>query len=250
MAINKGRVAIVTGAGQGIGHGVALRLADAGARVVLCDMNEETLNATVKEINDKGGEAIGVKGDVGMKEDVDRIVDAAIEKWGTVDILFNNAGINRDALIYKMTEQQFDDVIRINMKSQFLLMQAVCTHMREQGYGRIINISSSACRGNVGQVNYAATKAGINAMTWTAALEFARYGITVNSICPGVIDTPMARSVPEKVWDRWMAVIPCKRLGTPDDIAEAVLFFASESSGYINGQTIWVDGGMQTGLKM
>ncbi len=250
MSINKGRVAIVTGAGQGIGRGVALRLAKAGANVVACDMNPTTLDQLVEDIKADGGNAIGVVGDVGIKADADRIAQAGIEKWGKIDILFNNAGINRDAMIHKMTEQQFDDVIRVNLKGCFLMMQAVYASMREQGYGRIINISSSACRGNVGQVNYSATKAGINAMTWTAALEFARYGITVNSICPGVIDTPMARSVPEKIWDRWMNVIPCKHIGTPDDIAEAVLFFAAEESGYMNGQTIWVDGGMQTGLKM
>lgn len=250
MAINKGRVAIVTGAGQGIGRGVALRLAAAGANVVACDMNQETLNKLIDDITVAGGTAIGVIGDVGKKEDTLKIVQAGIDKWGKIDILFNNAGINRDALIHKMTEQQFDDVIRVDLKGTFLMMQAVYDSMREQGYGRIINISSSACRGNVGQVNYSAAKAAVNAMTATAALEFARYGITVNSICPGVIDTPMAHSVPEKVWDRWMNVIPCKHIGTPDDIAEAVLFFASEDSGYMNGQTIWVDGGMQTGIKM
>ena len=250
MSINKGRVAIITGAAQGIGRGVALRVAQAGAYVVVNDMNGEALQELVDEINAAGNTAIGVVADVGTKEGADLIAKTAIDKWGKIDILFNNAGINRDALLHKMTEKQFDDVIRVNLKGCFLMMQAVYGSMREQGYGRIINVSSSACRGNVGQANYSATKAGINAMTATAALEFARYGITVNSICPGVIDTPMARSVPEKVWDRWMNVIPCKHIGTPDDMAEAVLFFAAEESGYINGQVIWVDGGMQTGIKM
>ncbi len=250
MSINQGRVAIVTGAGQGIGRGVALRLAAAGAYVVAADVNSNQLTGLIGEITAAGGEALGIEGDVGVKADAERIVGAGIDKWGRIDILFNNAGINRDALLHKMTEQQWDDVLRVNLKGCFLMMQAVYPSMRENGFGRIINVSSSACRGNVGQANYSATKAAINALTYTAALEMARYGITVNSICPGVIDTPMARAVPEKIFERWMNVIPAKRIGTPDDMAEAVLFFAGENSGYINGQTIWVDGGMQTGLKM
>jgi len=249
MSINKGRVAIVTGAAQGIGKGLALRLAGAGAYVAVCDVNEAAAGAVTDEILAAGGIAITVCGDVGSKADAERIAQTAIEKWGKVDILVNNAGIIRDAMFYKMTEEQWDAVIRVNLKGPFLMTQAVYSSMRNQKYGRIINISSSSCRGNVGQANYSSTKAGVIALTNVAALEMARYGITANAICPGTIDTPMARSVPKDVFDGWCQAIPAQRIGTPDDMAEAVLFFASEESGFINGQTIWVDGAMQTGLK-
>ncbi len=249
MAIKEGRIAIVTGAAQGIGSGVAKRLAAEGAYVALIDVKEEAVKQVTDEIIAAGGTAMYQVGDVGLKADVDRMVQAVVEKWGTVDILVNNAGINRDAIFYKMTEQQWDDVIRVNLKSMFLMTQACYWPMRNQKYGRIINFSSSACRGNIGQANYAATKAGIIAFTNVIALENAKHGITCNAICPGTIDTPMARSVPESVLQGWIEAQPSGRIGTVDDIAEMVLFFAGENSGYINGQHIWVDGAMQTGLK-
>ncbi len=249
MAIKEGRIAIVTGAAQGIGSGVAKRLAAEGAYVALIDVKEEAVKQVTDEIIAAGGTAMYQVGDVGLKADVDRMVQAVVEKWGTVDILVNNAGINRDAIFYKMTEQQWDDVIRVNLKSMFLMTQACYWPMRNQKYGRIINFSSSACRGNIGQANYAATKAGIIAFTNVIALENAKHGITCNAICPGTIDTPMARSVPESVLQGWIDAQPSGRIGTVDDIAEMVLFFAGENSGYINGQHIWVDGAMQTGLK-
>src|SRR5665648_288752 len=250
ISIKKGRVAIVTGAGQGIGEGVAKKLAEAGAKVVVCDINEEAANAISKEIQDAGFEAIAVVCDVSKKEECEQLVATVMEKWGSVDILVNNAGVNRDSMLYKMSEEQWDTVLRVNLKGPFLMTQAVCQIMRDKGFGRIINMSSSACKGNIGQANYSSTKAGVNALTYTSALELGKYGITVNSICPGVIDTPMARSVPEKIFDRWVAAIPAKRIGKPEDIAVTVIFFASDEASYINGQTIFVDGGMQTGLKM
>ena len=249
MAIKEGRIAIVTGAAQGIGSGVAKRLAAEGAYVALIDVKEEAVKQVTDEIIAAGGTAMYQVGDVGLKADVDRMVQAVVEKWGTVDILVNNAGINRDAIFYKMTEQQWDDVIRVNLKSMFLMTQACYWPMRNQKYGRIINFSYSACRGNIDQANYAATKAGIIAFTNVIALENAKHGITCNAICPGTIDTPMARSVPESVLQGWIEAQPSGRIGTVDDIAEMVLFFAGENSGYINGQHIWVDGAMQTGLK-
>jgi len=250
MTIKKGRVAIVTGAGQGIGKGISLKLAENGARVVVCDINEETVRNVAAEIVANGHEALAVAGDVGSKSDCLSFVQSALQRWGTVDILVNNAGIIRDAFIENMTEEQWDAVLRVNLKGAFLCTQAAMKPMKLQNYGRIINISSSSCKGNIGQANYASAKAGINALTYVAALELARYGITVNSICPGVIDTPMARSVPQKILDRWIATIPTKRIGHPDDMAYMVLAFAAEEAGYLNGQTIFVDGGMQTGLKM
>ena len=249
MSIKEGRVAIVTGAGQGIGEGVAKRLAQAGAYVVVADIKEETSQKVVDEITAAGGTAIAIAGDCGMKADADRIVQTAVDKWGTVDILVNNAGINRDAIFYKMTEQQWDDVIRVNLKSCFLMTQACYWPMRNQKYGRIISMSSSACRGNVGQANYASTKAAIIAFSNTIAMENAKHGITSNVICPGAIDTPMARSVPAETLESWKKSQPTGRLGTVDDIAEMVLYFASEEAGYTTGQHIWVDGAMQTGLK-
>jgi len=249
MSIKAGRVAIVTGAGQGIGEGVAKRLAQAGAYVVVADVNEASANKVVDEITAAGGTAIAVIGDCSYKEGADKIVQTAVDKWGTVDILVNNAGINRDAIMYKMTEQQWDDVIRVNLKSCFLMTQACYWPMRNQKYGRIISMSSSACRGNIGQVNYASTKAAIIAFSNTVAMENAKHGITSNVICPGAIDTPMARSVPQETFDSWAKAQPTGRLGTVDDIAEMVLYFASEEAGYTTGQHIWVDGAMQTGLK-
>ncbi len=248
MAIKEGRVAIVTGAGQGIGEGVAKRLAQAGAYVLVVDIKEETAQKVADEITAAGGVAIAVAGDCGMKADADRIVQTAIDKWGTVDILVNNAGITRDAIFYKMTEQQWDDVMRVNLKSLFLMTQACYWPMRNQKYGRIINMSSSSCRGNVGQANYSASKAGVVAFSNVIALENAKHNITSNAICPGTIDTPMARSVPADVFASWEKRQPTGHIGNPDDIAEAVLFFAGEDSGYISGQVIWVDGAMQTGI--
>ena len=249
MAIKEGRVAIVTGAGQGIGEGVAKRLAQAGAYVVVADIREETAQKVVDEITAAGGIAIAAAGDCGKKEDADRIVQTALDKWGTVDILVNNAGITRDAIFYKMTEQQWDDVMRVNLKRMFLMTQACYWPMRNQKYGRIISLSSSSCRGNVGQANYSAAKAGVIAFSNVIALENAKHGITSNVICPGTIDTPMARAVPPEVFASWEAAQPTGHIGSTDDIAEAVLFFAGEDSGYITGQHIWVDGAMQTGLK-
>jgi len=249
MAIKEGRVAIVTGAAQGIGYGVAKRLAAAGARVALIDIKEEAVKAAVDEIAAAGGTAMCLVGDVGLKADADRMVQTVVDVWGTVDILVNNAGINRDAIFYKMTEQQWDDVIRVNLKSMFLMTQACYWPMRNQKYGRIICMSSSACRGNVGQANYSATKAGVIAFSNVIALENAKHGITCNTICPGTIESPMLHSVPDNVLEDWKKAQPTGHFGTPDDIAEAVLFFASEDSGFISGQHIWVDGAMQTGLK-
>lgn len=250
MTIRKGRVAIVTGAGQGIGKGVSLKLAENGARVVVCDINEKTAKEVADEIISMGHEAVAVAGDVGSKQDCIRFVRTSLERWGTLDILVNNAGIIRDAFIEEMTEDQWDAVLKVNLKGAFLCIQAAIKPMKLQHYGRIISISSSSCKGNLGQANYASAKAGINALTYVAAMELAKYGITANSICPGVIDTPMARSVPQKIFDRWIATIPAKRIGQPDDMAYMVMAFAAEEAGYLNGQTIYVDGGMQTGLRM
>ncbi len=249
MSINKGRVAIVTGAGQGIGAGVAESLAKAGAYVAVCDINQETADVTTKKLLDAGFEAITVTGDVGKKESVEQLVVTVMEKWGHIDILVNNAGINRDAMVWKMAEDQWDLVMRINLKGPFLMTQAVCPIMQERGFGRIINVSSPAWKGNFGQSNYAAAKAGILALTYTHALELGKYGITVNSLCPGYIDTPMSRAVPEPFYQRAMSLVPSGKIGYPYDIGNLVTFYASEEAGYINGQTINVDAGMHTGLK-
>lgn len=248
MAIKAGRVAIVTGAAQGIGEGVAKRLAAEGAKVACIDMKEDAVKKVVDEIIAAGGTAMYQVGDVGMKVDADRMVQAVLDAWGTVDILVNNAGITRDAIFYKMTEQQWDDVMRVNLKSMFLMTQACYWPMRNQKYGRIINLSSSSCRGNRGQANYSASKAGVIAFTNVIAMENAKHHITANAICPGLIDTPMSRAVPPEVREEWIKGQPAGRMGTPDDIAEAVLFFAGEDADFISGQHIWVDGSKQTGI--
>lgn len=249
FTINDGRVAIVTGAGQGIGKGIAKNFAKAGAYVAVVDWNKENAELVTQEILNEGGTAIAISADVGNPADVQRIVDTVMEKWGTVDILVNNAGINRDAIMYKMTEDQFDAVLRVDLKGPFLLMKAVYWTMRNKKFGRIVNISSPASKGNLGQANYSSAKAGLIALTNTAALEFAKHGITVNAICPGLIDTPMARSMPESDWNRCVEAIPSKRVGTGDDMAYMAMFFASEEASYINGQLVYVDGAQQTGLK-
>ena len=249
MAIKAGRVAIVTGAAQGIGEGVAKRLAAEGAKVACIDMKEDAVKKVVDEIIAAGGIAMYQVGDVGMKADADRMVQAVLDAWGTVDILVNNAGITRDAIFYKMTEQQWDDVMRVNLKSMFLMTQACYWPMRNQKYGRIINLSSSSCRGNRGQANYSASKAGVIALTNVIAMENAKHHITCNAICPGFIDTPMLRAVPADILEGMAQAQPGGHPGTPDDIAEMVLFFAGEDSEYINGQLIWVDGARHTGMK-
>ena len=214
MSIKKGRVAIITGAAMGIGKGVALRFCEEGANVVLADINEELLKAYAEELTAKGYPVIYEVGDLSKKEVCERVAKAAADKWGTVDILFNCAGIHDDAMIHKMSEDQWNRVINIDLTGPFYMTQAVYPYMRAQAYGRIINVSSDSYHGNIGQVNYAAAKSGMIGMSNTMALEFAKYNITVNVVCPGTIETEALHTIPEKVFARLINAIPLKRGGT------------------------------------
>ncbi|KAF0221678.1 MAG: 3-oxoacyl-acyl-carrier protein [Geobacteraceae bacterium] len=241
----KGKVAIVTGASRGIGRSIALALAANGARIVAVDVSLEGTEAMVAEIREKGGEAVAVQGNVTVSADVERMIDSAVESFGRVDILVNNAGITRDALLLRMKDEEWDAVLNVNLKGAFLCSRAAAKVMSKQRYGRIINIASVVGQmGNSGQANYCASKAGLMGLTKSNARELARRNVTVNAVAPGFIATDMTEALPEKVKQELLVQIPLERLGTADDIANAVLFLASEQSGYITGQVIGVNGGM------
>lgn len=239
-----GKRAVVTGAGRGIGRAIALKLAEEGAAVVVNDVNPENVQAVVAEIGALGRTALGVVADVSQPAEAQRIIATALNDLGGLDILVNVAGINRDAMLHKMTMDQWNLVLAVNLTGTFNTTQAAAVHMREAGYGRIINISSASWLGNIGQANYAASKAGVVGLTKTAARELARKGVTCNVICPGFIDTDMTRGVPEKVWQMMIDKIPAGRVGDPRDVANVVAFLASDEAGYVTGEVINVGGGM------
>jgi 3-oxoacyl-[acyl-carrier protein] reductase len=240
-----GQIALVTGASRGIGRTLAIRLGKAGAKVACIARNAEKLAETVAAIRDAGGAAEAIECDVTNSESVQTVVDGVAEKWGRLDILVNNAGITRDTLIPRMSDEQWDEVINTNLRGTFLFTRAATRPMMGQRYGRIINISSvSGLMGNPGQANYSASKAAVIGFTRTVAKELAGRKITVNVVAPGFIETEMAAAIGEALLDEAKKRIPAKRLGTPDDVADAVLFLASGASSYITGQVITVDGGM------
>jgi NAD(P)-dependent dehydrogenase (short-subunit alcohol dehydrogenase family) len=243
----KDKVAIVTGAGRGIGEGIALRFAEEGAKLIINDVNEADTNRTVETIQSKGGQAVAVIGSVASRQVAQKMVDTAVREFGTVDILVNNAGIIRDAMLHKMTDEQWDQVIEVNLKGVFLCTQCAAQVMREKGYGKIINISSSSWRGNPGQLNYSATKAGVIGMTKTAAKELGAKGINVNVIAPALIWTDMTKSMPpallQRVEQSLAFLMPLNRWGQPEDVANLALFLASNESSFITGQLIHCDGG-------
>ncbi|MEW6375250.1 MAG: 3-oxoacyl-[acyl-carrier-protein] reductase [Thermodesulfobacteriota bacterium] len=240
-----GKVAMVTGAAQGIGKAVALLLARNGADIVVSDINLEKAEETVREIEAIGRKAMAIRADVAKSDDVERMVQTLIEKFGQIDILVNNAGITRDRLILRMTEEDWDAVLNINLKGTFHCTKAVIRHMSKQKRGKIVNIASVVGEmGNAGQANYAASKAGVIGFTKTIAREFAQRGINVNAIAPGYIETPMTEALPEKAKEELKRMIPMERLGQPEDVAHAVLFLVSEASSYITGQVLNVNGGI------
>ncbi len=243
----KDKVAIVTGAGRGIGESIALRFGAEGAKLIVNDVNEADAIRTVETIKGKGGQAIAVIGSVASREVAQKMVDTAVIEFGTVDILVNNAGIIRDAMLHKMTDEQWDQVIEVNLKGVFLCTQCAALVMREKKYGKIINLSSSSWRGNPGQLNYSATKAGVIGMTKTAAKELGGRGINVNVIAPALIWTDMTKSMPKDLLQRVEQmlpfIMPLNRWGQPEDIANLALFLASDESSFITGQVIHCDGG-------
>jgi 3-oxoacyl-[acyl-carrier protein] reductase len=239
------RVAIVTGSGRGIGQAIALKLAEVGAIVVVNDIDEAAAQGVAGEIQAMGRQSLVVMADIGSSEDVTRLVEAAVSTFGKVDILVNNAGISRDQLLIRMSDEDWDRVININLKSAFLCTRAALRHMLKQRWGRIISITSIVgLVGNPGQANYASAKAGIIGFTKTIAKEVASRGISANAIAPGFIDTEMTKRLGESRRQELLKHIPLGYLGSPGDVAEAVAFLASEEARYITGQVLGVDGGM------
>ncbi|WP_238860584.1 3-oxoacyl-[acyl-carrier-protein] reductase [Clostridium sp. YIM B02569] len=242
----KGKCAIVTGASRGIGKAIALKLASLGANIVLnYRSNEKEALEVENEIKGMGVETLCVKGDISKSEEVDNLINSAKEKFGTIDIMVNNAGITKDGLIIRMKEEDFDNVIDVNLKGVFNCLKAITPIMMKQKHGKIINLSSVVgITGNAGQVNYSASKAGVIGMTKSLAREIGSRGITVNAVAPGYIETDMTEALADKYKEEMKKTIPLKRLGKASDVANVVAFLASESADYVTGQVIQVDGGM------
>lgn len=241
-----GRYAVVTGAGKGIGRAIAQRfLEDGAAGVALFDMDEQTVKATALELDPTGEKAIAIKCNVADQENVNAAMAFVTEKFGRIDILVNNAGITRDAMFHKMTDQQARMVLDVNFYGTFYCCQAVIAGMRAREYGKIINISSTSAFGNIGQTNYAASKAAIDGFTRTLALESARKNITVNSIAPGMIETDILKTIPEDIMKMKIASVPANRVGQPSEIASVASFLASDDSSWVTGNTILACGGMK-----
>ncbi|MAF38061.1 MAG: 3-oxoacyl-[acyl-carrier-protein] reductase [Chloroflexi bacterium] len=241
-----GKVALVTGASRGIGSVVATRLAQAGAKVgVNFHASSELATAVVDKINKAGGVAFLVGGDVSQEDKAEAVIKQLVEHFGNIDILVNNAGINIDQLLIRMKTEDFDSVMNINLRAAFLCTRFAMTHMIRQRSGRVINMSSVVgLSGNPGQANYAAAKAGLVGLTKAVAREVASRNVTVNALAPGYIVTSMVEEIPEDKQDQILARIPMGRFGTPEDVAEAVVFLSSDGASYITGQVLTIDGGM------
>ncbi|HZX20202.1 MAG TPA: 3-oxoacyl-[acyl-carrier-protein] reductase [archaeon] len=244
-----GKTAIVTGASRGIGKAIAIALGKHGCNVVVNYFNtKENAKKIAEEIIKAGGNAIHVKADVRSKKEVNEMVAETLRKFGRIDFLVNNAGITKDNFFANITESDWDNVMDVNLKGTYNCVKAVLPIMTKQGFGRIVNSSSvSGQIGNIGQANYAASKAAILGFSKSLAKEVAASGITVNVVAPGIINTDMHRTIPEKVLEKFLGQIPMKRFGKPEEVAGAVLFLLSEEAAYITGQTINVNGGLFTG---
>jgi 3-oxoacyl-[acyl-carrier protein] reductase len=236
----KGKSVIVTGGFQGIGQAIVKRFVSDGATVSVLDINAD-------QAGDRNDSIRYFSGDVANGSDVKRFVDDVTEQLGRIDILVNNAGIIRDNVIWRMSEEDFDAVLRVNLKGPWLLSKKVIPVMKNQQYGRIVNIVSRAWLGNFGQSNYSSSKGGLVSLTRVLALELARYNVTVNAVAPGLIDTPLTRNLPPETYEKLVAAQPGKKAGKPEDIAHAVAFLASDGAGFISGQVLHVDGGKSIG---
>lgn len=241
------RVAIVTGAAKGIGKAIAERMIKEGYTTVLVDVDVENGESLAADL---GSSASFIKCDISSKDDVEALFNKVTSAHGKVDVIVNNAGIIRDNVIWKMPEEDFDTVVDINLKGTWLMCKFGGTLMREQKSGRIVNISSRAWLGNRGQSNYAASKAGVVGLTRVLALELGKYGVLVNAIAPGLIDTPLTQKLPEDVQEKLIQAQPTKSMGKPGDIANAVAFLCDENTQFITGQTLYVDGGKSIGAGL
>lgn len=244
------RVALVTGAAQGIGAAIAERLAADGARVAVLDLQADAAQATADRITAAGGTAIALGADVSDREQVQGAVDTLVSEFGGLHILVNNAGVLRDNLLFKMSDDDWATVMNVHLRGAFVCSQLAQKHMVEAKYGRIVSMSSTSALGNRGQANYATAKAGLQGLTKTLAIELGPFGITANAVAPGFIETAMTKATAERIGttieamrENVAANVPVRRAGVPDDIANTVAFFAGEESGYVTGQVIYVDGG-------
>jgi len=241
----EGKVAIVTGGSRGIGKQICLRLAREGAKIAIFDIEEASLKETAEQIKDIGSEVLPLGVDISDFEKVDRAAKKVIDRFERIDILVNNAGVNEDKLLLRMREEDWDKVLQVNLKGTFNCLRAVIRTMVKQREGKVINISSViGLRGNIGQANYAASKAGIIGLTKSVAKEVGRYGITVNAIAPGFIDTPMTEKLQGKEKEKFISQIPAGRMGKPEEVASLTSFLASDEANYIIGEVIKIDGGM------
>ncbi len=247
------RVAIVTGAARGIGAATAKRLATDGHAIGVLDLDESACSATVEAITASGGRALPVGVDVSRAQQVEAAVTRVADELGSPTILVNNAGITRDNLLFKMTEDDWDAVMNVHLRGSFLMTRAAQGYMTQEKFGRIINLSSSSAQGNRGQANYSAAKAGLQGFTKTLAIELGKFGVTANAVAPGFIQTEMTRATAERLGVSFedfiahsAAAIPVQRVGQPEDIAATIAFLASEEAGFVSGQVIYVAGGPRT----
>lgn len=245
-----GKVALVTGAGSGIGRAIALRFAQEGADVIVNDIIDENGKRTEEEIKKLGHRGLYVSGDVSNKKEVEAFVQRGIEKFGTVHILVNNAGIVIDAPFAETKESDWDKVIQVNLKGIFICSQVVARHMIKQRYGKILNISSRTFLGDRGRISYVASKGGVVSFTRSLALDLVEYGINVNCVAPGLIETPILQQVEKKRVEDLLKSQPMGRMGRPEEIANAVLFLVSDEASFITGQTLLVDGGRSLGTGL
>ena len=245
MGMLEGKTAIVTGAARGIGAAIATRLANEGADIALCDLQADWLSETAEAVKAAGRKVVCYSVDVSDSEGVNEVVGAVVAEFGGVDVLINNAGITRDGLMMRMSEEDWDAVLNVNLKGTFLFTRAVSRPMMKKRTGAIVNIASIiGLIGNAGQCNYAASKAGVIALTKSAAKELASRNIRVNAVAPGFIQSKMTDALSEAVRDQMMGKIPMKKFGTPEDVADVVMFLAGNSAGYMTGQVLTVSGGM------